>query len=554
MSMLFTTAPMIHRVFAATALAAFAVVAAFQCTRSAEADDPATLLARHKAYVGWAYGDGTLKSARSTVEAEPASPAPSPKPGATPDPLGEANAKSVELRRELLYRATTSAYGIEVRSEGFTGSVFWRANVNGHTVTRRGRDARTALTEDIIDAEALSEAPLAARPDATFDGKASAVARVEPKTGVPADLFFDRGNGAMLGYTLQPDVPLERQTVHIVSYAEFAPGKRYVSEYRFNDSKRLYRVTKFEPSAAVSDADLHPPSPRTAWSFGEPRSTPISVVEHTSLFSNSGARAVHVDVSVNGHAGNFLFDSGAGGILMFDPFAKSAGVVDIGRTAYSGVNGDAVRATLARVDSLRIGGNTLHNVIVQHSMRAGGGAGVIDGLIGYDVLAGAVVDVDLANKSLTIADPNGFEARVSPGAYAFSVDLGNFHAGVPLKVKENVLPSVWLDTGDDFFVILPRELERKTVALSSTVTIGGAEYERKMYFGGVDGIAAEPANCVRLNEIQIGPYRYQKALSCFAPNDAFGVDGGLVGFDFLRHFNWTFDYPHGRVVLTPNGL
>ena len=58
---------------------------------------------------------------------------------------------------------------------------------------------------------------------------------------------------------------------------------------------------------------------------------------------------------------------------------------------------------------------------------------------------------------------------------------------------------------------------------------------------------------MRLNEIQIGPYRYQKALSCFAANDAFGIDGGLLGFDFLRHFNWTFDYPHNRVVLTPNG-
>ncbi|HWT05371.1 MAG TPA: hypothetical protein VN224_06400, partial [Xanthomonadales bacterium] len=130
---------------------------ASQAPRSANADDSAALIAKHKAYVGWALGDGTLKSARATVQAVVESSAPTPKPGATPDPLGEANAQSVLVRRDLLYRASTTAYGVEVRSEGFTGSVFWRANVNGNTVTRRGRDAREALTEDVIDAEGFTE-------------------------------------------------------------------------------------------------------------------------------------------------------------------------------------------------------------------------------------------------------------------------------------------------------------------------------------------------------------------------------------------------------------
>ena len=124
----------------------------------------------------------------------------------------------------------------------------------------------------------------------------------------------------------------------------------------------------------------------------------------------------------------------------------------------------------------------------------------------------------------------------------------------PVKVNDTVLPSVWIDTGDDFFVILPHELEKKNLALVNTFTVGQRfVVEQMVHFGGVDGSGTDAAKCVRLNEIQIGPYRYQKALSCFAPNDAFGSDGGLIGFDFLRHFNWTFDYPHGKLVLTPNG-
>jgi len=532
---------MTHRVSFTAVASVLAAALSLHATPAAGAADAAGILAKHKAYVGWAYGDGTLKSSRTTVEAS----MPSPKPDATPDPLGEAGARTVELRRDLLYRASTTAYGIEVRSSGFTGSVFWRSNINGYTVTRRGRDARQGLIEDVIDAEAMGEAPATVRPDQQFDGKTATVLRLEPKTGAPADLYFD-SNGALLGYTVQPDIALERYTIHVVSYAEFAPGKRYVSAYRVDTSSRTYHVTNFDPNPTVSDADLHPPSARATWSFGEPNGVPISV-----LRSLGGGRAVIVQASVNGHVGHFLVDSGASSILIYDPFAKGAGIADLGRTGYVGVNGNGVRATIARIDTLAIGGNTLRNVLVTHS--AGGFGSDIDGIIGYDVLAGAVVNVDLTKNRLTIADPAGFDVQPIQGAYAFPVDLTDFHAGVPVKIKDTILPSVWLDTGDDFFVILPHELERHTVALTGTIAVGGTDYAMTIYFGGVDGAGSEPARCVHFNEIQVGPYRYQKALSCFAPNDTFGVDGGLIGFDFLRHFNWTFDYPHGRVVLTPNG-
>ena len=215
------------------------------------------------------------------------------------------------------------------------------------------------------------------------------------------------------------------------------------------------------------------------------------------------------------------------------------------------MNGRGVAATLATVDTLRIGGNTLRNVIVTHGSQGGPG---LDGILGFDALAGAVFDVDLTTHRLTISDPNGYAIDPKPGAWAFTPDLTTFHIGVPVKVGTSILASVWLDTGDDFFVILPHDLEAKTLALPNEIRLSnGMSFEDKQYFGGVDGSAAEPAKCVRLNEVQVGPYRYQKALSCFAPNDAFGLDGGLIGFDFLRHFNWTFDYPHSRVVLTPNG-
>ena len=74
-----------------------------------------------------------------------------------------------------------------------------------------------------------------------------------------------------------------------------------------------------------------------------------------------------------------------------------------------------------------------------------------------------------------------------------------------------------------------------------------------MYFAGVDGIANEPASCYKLNEIAVGPFRYQNSLTCFGSERVFGRDGGLIGFDFLQHFDWTFDYSRMRLILAPNG-
>jgi predicted aspartyl protease len=532
-------ARMIHRALFSTTLAALAV--AIAAGSPAKADDAAALIAKHRAYVGWAAGDGTLKTAKYTL----AYPAATPKPDATPDPLGAANRRSVSVRRGLQYRTTLASYGQPQSEEGFTGTVFWLANANGYTVTRRGRVARTAFTNNLIEAEALGDVPATSRPDAKFGGKDAAVVRIAPRDGLPADLYLDRATGSMLGYTVSPDEHSERETVHIVSYAEFAPGKRYVSAYRYGESERTFRVTGFEANAALTDGDLHPPDPQPHWTFGEPRSVPISIALH-----GQSGRAVVLAASVNGHVGHFLLDSGAGGIILFDPFAKGAGVKDLARTAYSGVNAGFVAAAQGHIDTLSIGGNILHDAFVTHSTS---GMLDLDGIIGFDMLADSIVNVDLVAKTLSIREPTGFEAKPAQGAYAFAIDMSNFHAGVPVKVNDTVL-NAWLDTGNDFFVILPHQLENRMVALTNTISLGGGvEVADRRRFRGVDGSAEAPSRCVRLNEIQVGPYRYQKAAACFAANAVFDPDGGLLGFDFLQHFNWTFDYPHGKIVLTPNG-
>jgi hypothetical protein len=101
------------------------------------------------------------------------------------------------------------------------------------------------------------------------------------------------------------------------------------------------------------------------------------------------------------------------------------------------------------------------------------------------------------------------------------------------------------DSGNNFFAVFSDYLTKsgKVVGLIEGAT----------YFAGVDGIANEPSNCYNLREIAIGPFRYQNATTCFGSERVFGRDGGLIGFDFLQHFNWTFDYQRAHLILTPNG-
>ena len=144
--------------------------------------------------------------------------------------------------------------------------------------------------------------------------------------------------------------------------------------------------------------------------------------------------------------------------------------------------------------------------------------------------------------------------RSHAGAYAFPVNLAEFVPEIPLNVR-GVMTHPIFDTGNSSFVTLSEDLRTsgKIVALTDAMRVNNQMMEYQFTFYGVDGPTPYPEKCSRLTELQIGPYKYQNVETCFALPQVFGRDGGLIGFDFLKHFNWTFDYPESKLVLTPNG-
>ena len=181
------------------------------------------------------------------------------------------------------------------------------------------------------------------------------------------------------------------------------------------------------------------------------------------------------------------------------------------------------------VKDITIGKNILHNVRVKVSDSPP--FGPFDGIIGLAILANAIVDVDLNDKTLRILDPAKFDVSVGKGAYAFDVDMSSLHAAVPAIINGKVAAEPYIDTGNYYGVVLSAALHDS----GEVRTVPG------------NG----PLGFPRINEIQVGPYRYQSVPTSFM--NGFGHRGGLLGYDFLKHFNWTFDLPQNKFVLTPNG-
>jgi hypothetical protein len=464
----------------------------------------AALLAKHRAYVGWQFGDGTFRSMRIT--------------GDVTNEKGERTISFVSLSRGLLVRDiyTMIAHGNVSENTGFTGSVFWSSDYNGFTTPIYGGYAKYLASSAVLGLEGTTELPATYRGEATVAGKPLAIVRVTLKNADAMDLYEDPATGAYVQAVIDPGGPYEK-TLHIVAYAEAMPGKKMISAYRIGKDTALHTYRIFEPNAAVSDADLHPPSATASWTFGDPKPAPISLHKNRII----------IGATVNGIKGRFILDTGATAIVLDDQFAERAGAAAVGGPGEASTFYGTVRTKTRRVGTIVVGGSTLHNVFVDsEDFRAHDYRGLdregYDGLMGYDLFAGAIVKLNVYNSTLTLLDPSTELSDAS--GVAFRVDLSRHIPAIPMTVNASVPVETILDTGNPGVAFLSYDLARKhDLRLGSPV-------------------------CGNIQTLQVGPITYSGQSVCL---DNFGGDM-LVGYDFLKHFDYVFDYPHGRLFLAPN--
>jgi predicted aspartyl protease len=111
-----------------------------------------------------------------------------------------------------------------------------------------------------------------------------------------------------------------------------------------------------------------------------------------------------VEVDVNGHGPfNFVLDTGASFCVITPDTAKAAGVQSTGKSPAAVGAGGLVKASLAKLKTLRLGPRTARNLgaammsLDEVEKRLGV---PIDGLIGYNFLKSYVVTIDYPQRRL----------------------------------------------------------------------------------------------------------------------------------------------------------
>ncbi len=502
---------------------------------SASADDTAAaLLAKHTAYIGWAFGDGTFKTMRFVTHGTSAS--------------GALVSAWSTVETGPIYRIQETERGGLTYNAGYTGQVFWESDENGFTRPDYSDHRKFEISRYALFNEATAQLTGTLQSQATIDGAAYSVVRVQPPNGDAIDLYVDPQTGAYRRAVIDPGGSYEA-TYEIKNYAEGLPGKRYISEYRTGVTD--YKITKFEANAAVDPSDFHPPAQQASWEFANPAPFHVDVKPH----------AVFVNATVNGVPGRFILDTGAFDILLTNAFADRAHLSTITTGETSGFGPDTLKTRYRRVDKLVIGGNTLSNVIVST-----GGLDFVedeeraDGLIGFPLMAGATVHLNTGDKTMTIADPSTASIDQSAGV-PLRVDLSDQVPVVPMTIDGRVTVNAVLDLGSGGTVAMSPQLVSKRhipmlasngMYLSQRDPDSGTAVESYLQSHievmGVGGPEIE--SCSTVSSIALGPINYQGTYACTSPSIT--GDNIIVGYDFLKNFDLLFDYHDGILVLKPH--
>ncbi len=511
---------------------------------SVSGNDASLLLAKHTQYVGWQAGDPSVQGWNAS--------------GTRTN--GQVTDTFAEKRSGVAYRDTLTAAGGRVSIQmGFTGTMIWQSDPNGFMVKESGIPAQVAYDLNLIRAETLgSVSDLTITGSAQVRGVNTTILHVNPSpVAPPMDVYEDPNTGAFLQAIVDPVGPA-RTVVSIDAYSDATAGKKAVTQWTIGAMQ--YTLTSIS-TAHIADTDLIAPAPTATWTFGD-QTVPVDLFD---LSAGTHRYQPRVNLTVNGVTGVFVLDTGTQSIVLFGNFAGRAGVIAIDGADFSPFAGNPRYQGYGLVQTLTAGNSTLHNVMVD---RIADPNNRIAGLLGYDFYAGVIAEIDLSSRRMQLFNPATVQPAVAPGGFAFPIDLTSHRPviGMRLSGKANGFP--YFSTGEPYFMLLSQRLRESGAVSASDMSTEhfNPSSGRSGFFGTM--IESDPVqlgysdytgaygvgNCVLLNEALIGPYRYQSPPLCFVGSGVFGEDGGAIGNDFLRHFDWTIDYPDGKFVLTPNNL
>jgi len=170
-----------------------------------------------------------------------------------------------------------------------------------------------------------------------------------------------------------------------------------------------------------------------------------------------------------------------------------------------------------------------------------------DGIIGHDLFARFVVELDYENKNAILYDPADYSK--SNEGICVPVTVENNEAFVFAVLKDenrgNVTAKLKLDTGSvDFTGFNGSFVQAESLFTGS---------QKKLPALGA-AVGGNTENFVtRLNEFSISDIKIENPVVGYSVDTLRGGDAGTLGGEFLSRFTVIFDYPHGEICFRQNG-
>jgi predicted aspartyl protease len=245
---------------------------------------------------------------------------------------------------------------------------------------------------------------------------------------------------------------------------------------------------------------------------------------------------------------DFILDTGAGTSLMSLDLARQLGIPTEQVREGTGAGGQ-VRLALGTVESLAVGQarrECLQVGMIDLSDLGRAVGARIDGDIGYNFLKGFVTTIDYRRSVLELADGDRHPNAVGSRGAGIPFRLG--HPSKPLVLLPTLVNGQGpfefaLDTGSSTTVVSPELAQRlgiETVAIPD-VTAGGG-HRIKASAGRVGSLAIGGAT-VRDLPVMVADF-----LNMLSQVVGTKLDG-IVGYNLLKEFRVTIDYPNGTLHL-----